>query len=220
MESMFIKDIKKKLKKDSLSSKENLNREEDRNYYNGIIMPNKELLDSYTSIVEYNNVFIALISTILGSISMLLMGYLLILNITNSKFYFLNFLGLILSGIAVGVFIWGVKSVFEYSVWNGILNKDKDNNIFKIFTFFTIEGMSYLSYLIFLPFFLVFNFLFSSFYAGLILGGAIFFKFVLMYISYSKFLVTSTKIDRLILIFTSILAILFLNLIFKLLFIY
>ena len=220
MESMFIKDIKKKLKKDSLSSKENLNREEDRNYYNGIIMPNKELLDSYTSIVEYNNVFIALISTILGSISMLLMGYLLILNITNSKFYFLNFLGLILSGIAVGVFIWGVKSAFEYSVWNGILNKDKDNNIFKIFTFFTIEGMSYLSYLIFLPFFLVFNFLFSSFYAGLILGGAIFFKFVLMYISYSKFLVTSTKIDRLILIFTSILAILFLNLIFKLLFIY
>lgn len=212
MASVFIDDLKNKAKK-KFEEKKN------KQISNQIDIPKYELVDTYVGLVKFNNVVLSLLCVVLGSIGFLVMGYLTMLKLSNTHLYMTNLLELILSSIVVGIVLWGIKSVFEYSIWKGVLSKNKNEELFSIFQFFTIEGMSYISYFLFLPIYIIFYFLFSSYFASLVIGGAICFKFVLMYFSYARFLEKSSVIDRVILIISSILALIFLKLIITFIFI-
>ena len=201
MSSVFVEELKEKAKENLKNTKKS---QSDR-------------LEVYYSLLRWNNVFLALGSVCLGSVSFALMGYLLQTEISNSSFYFSTLLELLLGSIAIGIILWGIKSFITYSVWRGLLMRDGDRDIF--YPFFTVEGMSDIAFLIFLPLVFIVTFIFGAYMGSLLLGASLLFKFFLMYTSYPEFLTKCTKADRIILIFTSIATLVVLNTIIKIFFI-
>lgn len=161
-----------------------------------------EVIQTYASIVSWNNVFISLIGVILGAIAFCFMGYIVQLELKNSSFYMQVLLNVLMSGIAINIILWGIKSIFAFAIWRGIIQKDGDSDA--LFPFFTIEGMSDLAFVVVLPFFLVVNFVTSAYFGALIIGAGLALKYTLMYFTYPVFYRDLTKADKVILIISSI----------------
>ena len=193
MSSVFIDELKEKAKENLKNTK----------------ISQSERLEIYYSLLRWNNVFLSLGSVCLGSISFILMGYLLQIEVQNSSFYLSTLLDLILGSIAIGIILWGIKSFVAYSVWRGLLMKNGDRDIF--YPFFTVEGMSDIAFLIFLPFVFLVTFILGAYMGSLVLGASLIFKFFLMYTSYPEFIEKCSRADRIILILSSIGSLILLN---------
>lgn len=161
-----------------------------------------EAIQTYASIVRWNNVFISLMGVVLGAIAFCIMGYLVQTELKNSTFYFSVLLNVIVSGIAINIILWGIKSIFAFAIWRGLIQKDGDTDV--MFPFFTIEGMSDLAFLVVLPFFFVMNLITSVYFATLVIGAGLALKYALMYLTYPVFYRELTKADKVILIISSI----------------
>ena len=161
-----------------------------------------EVFQTYSSIVSWNNVFISLIGVVLGAIAFCLMGYVIQTELKNSSFYMQTFISVLMSGIAVNIILWGIKSLFAFAIWRGLIQKDGDSDV--LFPFFTIEGMSDLAFVVVLPFFLVVNLVTSAYFASLVIGAGLVLKYTLMYFTYPVFYRDLTKADKVILIISSI----------------
>ena len=161
-----------------------------------------EVIQTYSSIVSWNNVFISLTGVVLGAIAFCLMGYVIQTELKNSSFYMQTFISVLMSGIAVNIILWGIKSLFAFAIWRGLIQKDGDSDA--LFPFFTIEGMSDLAFVVVLPFFLVINLVTSAYFASLVIGAGLVLKYALMYFTYPVFYRDLTKADKVILIISSI----------------
>lgn len=189
MESMFVKDLKKKAKSKFES-------------HDGTALGEAGgLLDSYRNIVAYNNVIISVICQLLGAISFVLMGYLAMIWIKNSHFYFGEFISLLISGIAVSYILWGVRSVVSYAIWKGIIKKDYEPECF--FYFFTLEGVSEIAFAVVVPFFFLFGII-STYFATLCIGAGMALKYLLMWFTYDVFVDQCSNADRALLVASSI----------------
>ena len=161
-----------------------------------------EVIQTYSSIVSWNNVFISLTGVVLGAIAFCLMGYVIQTELKNSSFYMQTFISVLMSGIAVNIILWGIKSLFAFAIWRGLIQKDGDSDA--LFLFFTIEGMSDLAFLVVVPFFLIMSFVTSVYFATLVIGAGIVLKYTLMYLTYPVFYKNLTKADKIIIIISSI----------------
>lgn len=202
MASMFVEQMKKK-GKDRLSQ---INSEQK--------IEEMEAMASYMSLLQWNNALIALFVVILGALALMSMGYFVQLEWKNESFYTSSFLELMFFGACSGIALWGIKSFAAYVFWRGVIRKDEAES--SISTFLNIEGMSDIVFVISLPFFFVIWLATSIYFACLVIGGALFFKYVLMYLSYPHLLKNIQKIDRLILIGSSIASLFLLKLFFDL----
>lgn len=191
---MFVEGIKQQIK-DKLQG--NINK--DGSPKN---IEDMEVIQTYASIVRWNNVFISLMGVVLGAIAFCIMGYLVQTGLKNSTFYFSVLLNVIVSGIAINIILWGIKSIFAFAIWRGLIQKDGDTDV--MFPFFTIEGMSDLAFLVVLPFFFVMNLITSVYFATLVIGAGLALKYALMYLTYPVFYRELTKADKVILIISSI----------------
>lgn len=163
---------------------------------------NMEVIQTYSSIVSWNNVFISLTGVVLGAIAFCLMGYVIQTELKNSSFYMQTFISVLMSGIAVNIILWGIKSLFAFAIWRGLIQKDGDSDA--LFPFFTIEGMSDLAFIVVVPFFLVINLVTSAYFASLVIGAGLVLKYTLIYFTYPIFYRDLTKADKVILIISSI----------------
>ena len=194
MASMFIKNLKKQAR-EKISG----NIDEDGKPK---ALEDMEVLQTYSSLVGWNNVFLALAGVVLGAIAFVFMGYFVQTELKNSSFYFGNLFELILAGIAINILLWGIRSVFSFAMWRGIIQRDGDSDL--MFPFFTIEGMSDLAFLVVVPFFLIMSFVTSVYFATLVIGAGIVLKYTLMYLTYPVFYKNLTKADKIIIIISSI----------------
>lgn len=194
MASMFVENLKKQAR-EKISGNINKNGKPK-------VLEEMEVVQTYSSLVGWNNVFLALAGVTLGAIAFVFMGYFVQTELKNSSFYFGNLFELIMAGIAINIILWGIKSVFTYAMWRGLIQRDGDSEM--IFPFFTIEGMSDLAYLVVVPFFLIMSFVTSVYFASLVIGAGIILKYVLMYLTYPVFYRNLTKADKVILIISSI----------------
>lgn len=161
----------------------------------------KGIFATYADFVEYNNTFIALASVVLGAIGFVLMGYLAQVWLKNSSFYFGTFVDTVLGGIAVAIILWGVKSVVSYAVWHGMISKDYESD--SVYPFLTLEGMSDIAYFIMVPFFIVVAIL-STHLGVLMIGGAVFLKYGLLWLTYPLVVEQCTTGDKALLVASSI----------------
>ena len=194
MASMFVENLKKQAR-DKISGNIDKNGKPK-------VMEEMEVVQTYSSLVGWNNVFLALAGVVLGAIAFVFMGYFVQTELKNSSFYFGNLIELIMAGIAINIILWGIRSVATYGVWRGVIQRDGDSDL--LFPFFTIEGMSDLAYLVVVPFFLVMSFITSIYFATLIIGAGIVLKYTLMYLTYPVFYRNLTKADKVILIISSL----------------
>lgn len=183
----------------------------------GLDPTKNEAIGLYSTLVRWNNPIITLICVVVGCAGFLFMGYHMQTVLKNSPFYFGTFFDLLITGITIGVLLWGVKSTFTYSIWRGLIMRRDERDI--IFPFFTVEGMSDISYIIFLPFFIIFTMLFGAYIGGFILATAILFKYYLMYLTYPAFFKHATNADRAIMLIASIGSLIFLYTLITILFI-
>ena len=194
MASMFVENLKKQAR-DKISGNIDKNGKPK-------VMEEMEVVQTYSTLVGWNNVFLALAGVVLGAVAFVFMGYFVQAELKNSSFYFGNLFELIIAGIAVSIILWGIRSVATYGVWRGVIQRDGDSDL--LFPFFTIEGMSDLAYLVVVPFFLVMSLITSVYFATLIIGAGIVLKYTLMYLTYPVFYRNLTKADKAILIISSL----------------
>lgn len=185
VESVFVEELKGKGRKKVEEAKDKT----------------KETFEIYEDFTRWNNLLISIICVVFGSISFLYMGYVLQNKVKNYGFFFGSFMEVMLVGILVMIGLWALKSFVAYSIWQGALRRDGDRSVF--FPFFVVEGMSEIAYVIALPIFIVFSFFMSSYILSLVIGGAVFLKLYLMYVTYPSLLPHCSRIDRVILLISS-----------------
>lgn len=212
-DSVFVQELKKKARDKFGSSDKSSNQEytdknssstpqaEDPSTYGRMKTDASDIVDQYSRVTEWNNVFMTALFVAIGSSAFGLMGYHAVTKLKNSEFYFGTFLQILAVSLLVGFLLWGIKSITTYSVWKGVIKKDSDPD--QSTPFFTVEGMSELSFAIFLPFYFIFSMFFTQSIAMLVLGGAFAFKYVLMYFSYPSVIRNCSKLDRIIFILSS-----------------
>lgn len=210
-DSIFVQELKKKARttfgsldksnqeKDSDSPK---NQTEDPSTYGRMKTDASDIVEQYSRVAEWNNVFMTSLFVAIGSSAFGLMGYHAITKLKNSEFYFGTFLQILALSLLVGFLLWGIKSIVTYSIWKGIIKKESDPD--QSTPFFTAEGMSELSFAVFMPFYFIFSIFFQQSIAMLVLGGAFAFKYVLMFFSYPSLIRNCSKLDRIIFILSSI----------------
>lgn len=211
-DSIFVQELKKKAKdrfssintsqKSESEDQQEIPQSEDPSKYGKMKTDASDIVDQYSRITEWNNVFMTSIFVAVGSSSFALMGYHAMTRLKNADFYFGTFLQILAVSLLVGFLLWGIKSITTYSVWKGVLKKDSDPD--QSTPFFTVEGMSELSFAVFLPFYFIFSLFFTQSISMLVLGGAFAFKYVLMYFSYPSVVRNCSRLDRIIFVLSSI----------------
>ena len=131
-DSIFVQELKKKARttfgsldksnqeKDSDSPK---NQTEDSSTYGRMKTDASDIVEQYSRVAEWNNVFMTSLFVAIGSSAFGLMGYHAVTKLKNSEFYFGTFLQILALSLLVGFLLWGIKSIVTYSVWKGVIKK-------------------------------------------------------------------------------------------------
>ncbi len=158
-------------------------------------------MESYRSLVKANNVFLTVMCVLLGNLAFAGIGYHLQCYVRNTSFLFSSLLEVMLAGAAIGVFLWVIKGTFSYIAYK-IVAKRRGDADGALFMFLTVEGMSDIVYLVFVPIYIL-ALLFDC--NGLVLGGAVAFKYFSMYGSYPALPSQQiTSLDRIVCIIASL----------------
>lgn len=193
MESMFIKELKKKGKKkfEELNGTGVGNSPQARNSY-----------DAYMRLVNAGNLLLSFMAMVAGVMGFILMGYLSQIWLNNGVFYFSSYTEAVIAGLVVGTVLWVVRSFAGWAAWS--LGSQKEYEDGSLMPFFILEGMSEMSYVLAFPFFLIMGTITSTYFATLVIGGAVAFKYALMWNSYRLFLSNCSRMDKLMLVTASI----------------